>query len=129
MKNNNICMEEIAKLAMTTNIQNEISQAVGSKFFFCWKVGSLEITLSVFSGCTSVPFFNAGPRKLENLSFLTHFFIFSSITKKLKNWNFPSTPLKSWLKNLSNEYIYVEQNLNRTRDIGVQSWPFRSRDQ
>ncbi len=31
---------------------------------------------------------------------------------------------KSWLKNLSNEYKYVEQNPNRTRDICLQSWPF-----
>jgi hypothetical protein len=34
--------------------------------------------------------------------------------------------LKSWLKNLSNEYIYAEQNTSRTRDISFQSWPFRS---
>ncbi len=35
--------------------------------------------------------------------------------------------MKSWLKNLSNEYIYAEQNPSRTRDISIQSWPFRSR--
>jgi hypothetical protein len=34
--------------------------------------------------------------------------------------------LESWLKDLSNEYIYAEQNPNRTRDIGFQSWRFRS---
>jgi hypothetical protein len=38
----------------------------------------------------------------------------------------PSTPLKNWLKNLSNECIYGKQNPNRTRDIWLQSWPFRS---
>jgi hypothetical protein len=35
-------------------------------------------------------------------------------------------PLKSWPKNLSNEYIYAEQNPNRTRDICFQSWACRS---
>ncbi len=35
--------------------------------------------------------------------------------------------MESWLKNLSNEYIYAEQNPNRTWDIWIQSWPFRSR--
>jgi hypothetical protein len=34
--------------------------------------------------------------------------------------------LKSWLENLSNEYIYAVQNMNRTRNISFQSWPFRS---
>jgi hypothetical protein len=33
--------------------------------------------------------------------------------------------LESWLKNLSNEYIYAEQNPNRTRVTGLQNWPFR----
>ncbi len=35
--------------------------------------------------------------------------------------------MESWLKNLI-EYKYVEQNMNRARDIGVQSWPFRSQE-
>ncbi len=34
--------------------------------------------------------------------------------------------MKSWLKNLLIEYIYAEQNPNRTWDIWFQSWPFRS---
>ncbi len=34
--------------------------------------------------------------------------------------------MKSWLKKLSIEYIYAEQNPNRTWDIWFQSWPFRS---
>ncbi len=34
--------------------------------------------------------------------------------------------MKSWLKNLSKEYIYAEQNPNRTRDICFQSRPFRN---
>ncbi len=37
-----------------------------------------------------------------------------------------NTSLKSWLKNLLIEYIYAEQNPNRTWDIWFQSWPFRS---
>ncbi len=42
-------------------------------------------------------------------------------TKNLTN--FPYTSLESWLKTLSNEYIYAEQNPNRTRAISIQSWP------
>ncbi len=31
--------------------------------------------------------------------------------------------MESRLKNLPNEYIYAEQNPNKTRDISFQSWP------
>jgi hypothetical protein len=34
--------------------------------------------------------------------------------------------LKSWLKNLSSEYIYAEQIPNRTWDMCLQSWSCRS---
>jgi hypothetical protein len=65
--------------------------------------------------------------KDENWLFFHYFFyIFAS------NWNFlnlmkiTNACLKSWLKNLSNECIYAEQNLNITREICFQSWPPRS---
>ncbi len=59
--------------------------------------------------------------------FFTIFSRFSSLIKKV--WNLmkiTNTLLKSWLKNLSNEYIYAEGNLNRSWDIWFQSWLFRN---
>jgi hypothetical protein len=53
-------------------------------------------------------------------------YILSSSQKTTGLVKFSRTSQKSWPKNLSNEYIYVEQNLNGTRDICFQSWPPRS---
>ncbi len=55
--------------------------------------------------------------------FFHHIFVYNQCIKFTK---LPNTSLESWPKNLSNEYIYAEQNPNRTRDISFQSWRFRS---
>ncbi len=55
------------------------------------------------------------------------FYILSCSQKTTGLVRFSCPSQKIWLQNLSNEYIYAEQNPNRTRDIRVQSWHFLSR--
>ncbi len=63
-------------------------------------------------------------REVRFLVFWHSFFhILFSNQKTRKLTRIYYTSLKSWLKNFSNENKYVEQNLNRTRDIWGQSWP------
>jgi hypothetical protein len=50
-----------------------------------------------------------------------HIFVYNQKTIKLTN-----NSLERWPKNISNEYIYAEQNMNRSRDINFQSWRFCS---
>ncbi len=64
------------------------------------------------------------------VGFLLNFYVFSnnlSYNQKT-TWLTKLTIIlsKSWPKNLSNKYIYAEQNSSRTQDIGFQSWPLRS---
>ncbi len=56
--------------------------------------------------------------------FFHHIFVYNQ--KNIKFTKLTNISLESWQKNLSNEYIYVEQNLNTSRDISFQSWRFRS---
>jgi hypothetical protein len=59
--------------------------------------------------------------------FFHGFFYISCSNRKIsKLTKLSYTSLKSWLKNLSNEYIYAEQNPSKTRDIWFQSWSSRS---
>jgi hypothetical protein len=65
--------------------------------------------------------------KVGNSAIFEKYSYILTSSQKTKNLiNFLHNLLKSWLPDLSNEYIYAEQNPNRARDIGVQSWPFRS---
>jgi hypothetical protein len=65
--------------------------------------------------------------KVRNLACFHKIFYNLTSTWKTKNLiKFWYNLSKSWLKNLSNENIHAEQNLNRSRNIGIQSWPFRS---
>jgi hypothetical protein len=50
----------------------------------------------------------------------------TSNSKTTEPTNLSNNSLKSWLKNLSNEYKYAEQNSNRSRDIWLQSLPIRN---
>ncbi len=64
------------------------------------------------------------------VGFLLNFYVFSnnfSYNQKTTNLTKLTIILsKSWPKNLSSEYIYAEQNPNRTQGIGFQSCPLRS---
>jgi hypothetical protein len=53
------------------------------------------------------------------------FYIFSCNLKTTTLTKLSYTSLKSWLKNLSNEYIYAELNSSKTWDISFQSCPLR----
>jgi hypothetical protein len=63
---------------------------------------------------------------LDNFWIIFHNLAYNSKTGKVTM--IASKPLKTWSKNLSNEYIYAEQNPNRTWAVGFQSWPYRSRN-
>jgi hypothetical protein len=62
--------------------------------------------------------------KVRNLEFFHNLFYILTSSWKTKSLIKLYNSLKSLLKNLSNEYIHAEQNTNRIRDIGFQSWPF-----
>jgi hypothetical protein len=71
--------------------------------------------------------FSYGPRKIRFQQFFTYFSTFRCLSQKIKKiTKFSNKSLKSWPKNLSNEYKYAELNLSRTRDISFQSWLFHS---
>ncbi len=115
------------KLGTTIKIQNWISQKSGFMWIrnlFHWKEGPWNITLNIFSACNSVQLFFASPEKLDYLYFCTVFFTIWPLTNKIGNWQYFN--IHQWKADLLIEYKYVEQNMNRARDIGVQSWPFRS---
>ncbi len=83
---------------------------------------------STLSGHQVRPSFGvSSPLKFEFMYFFIMFpYILPYNWKTIKVSKFWYTSSKSWLKNLSNEYIYSEQSTSRSRDICFQSWPFYS---
>jgi hypothetical protein len=118
---------KVLKMNISSEKRNFCSGGVAwdSWILFCWREEPLTNKIQPILARHILAQISPGPQKLGFWHFSILFSTLRSITQKLKKLTIIScTLLKSWLKNLSNEYIYAEENLNRTRDICFQSWPF-----